>query len=169
MAYLTKEQYNYRRESAAQRMADNAEIETLTPEQHEILAELCALRHWLHSEVRPISFYYTSHSDYDTLTELTSDLTGEERNFAKIIEETGIDFDLTNLRNIISDLSVMDTDGYTEELSEDDDERKEQIEEIISEYGRLQENINTEIEKFLAQVDKEYGTNYCPTGALRIF
>ena len=48
MAYLDKDAYIAKRELAARRMAENAEIETLTPEQHEALEYLCTVRHNIH-------------------------------------------------------------------------------------------------------------------------
>jgi hypothetical protein len=34
-------------------------------------------------------------------------------------------------------------------------------------YGEL-EQLNGDIEKYLAEIDKQYGTKWCPTGALRV-
>ena len=48
MGIISKEGYRGKREWAAKRMEQNKKIETLTEEQHNLLAELCTFRHDLH-------------------------------------------------------------------------------------------------------------------------
>ena len=56
--------------------------------------------------------------------------------------------------------NYMDEDAFTK-----NGEVKEKIEREISE---VHSSINYIIEDFLRRVDKAYGTDYCPTGSLRI-
>jgi hypothetical protein len=154
MAYLTKEQYNYRRESAAQRMADNAEIETLTPEQHETLAYICKMRHELHCN--PTGIFYTGGADYDRLVELVSDYTGTENNFMRIASEAGL-----------PPLHIELYDEYDNDSAGEWDEDFK-IDEAEQECIAYVERLNTTIETWLRAIDEEHGTNYAPTGALRV-
>ena len=58
MAYLTKEQYDYRRNAAAVRAADNEQIAVehgMTEEQAELISNLCALRHELHTNMDKVT------------------------------------------------------------------------------------------------------------------
>lgn len=51
MAYLSKEQYEYRREAAAARNAKNENIAVengMTEQQADLISRLCSLRHELH-------------------------------------------------------------------------------------------------------------------------
>jgi hypothetical protein len=41
-------------------------------------------------------------------------------------------------------------------------------EEYFRIYDEL-EQLNSDIEKYLAEIDRQYGTAWCPSGALRIF
>ena len=54
MAYLNKEQYEYRRNSASERNAHNEEIAIsngMTKEQADMITRLCGLRHKLHTNI----------------------------------------------------------------------------------------------------------------------
>ena len=58
MAYLKKEQYEYRERSAARRAADNEQIAVehgMTEEQAELIGQLCALRHELHTNMDKVT------------------------------------------------------------------------------------------------------------------
>jgi hypothetical protein len=54
MAILKYDDYQRRRENAAKRMIDNSKNENLTEEQHEALAELCKIRHEIHSNKKNV-------------------------------------------------------------------------------------------------------------------
>lgn len=54
MAYLNKEQYEYRHETAAARNAKNESIAVengMTKEQADMISRLCSLRHELHTNI----------------------------------------------------------------------------------------------------------------------
>lgn len=151
MAYLSKEQYDRRRDNAARRMAANAEIETLTPEQHEFLDELCSMRHEIHCS--GLAMFCCQSSDYSRLWDYIDNgdetLNGRAR---------ALGFDL-QARNDSIDVPADDDWDWDDEY-EDIDAAREACMQWLNEW-------NDEIEQFLLSVDKTYGTNYCPTGALR--
>lgn len=57
MAYLNKEQYEYRREAAAARNAKNESVAVengMTEQQADLISRLCSLRHELHCSMDDI-------------------------------------------------------------------------------------------------------------------
>lgn len=155
MAYLSKEQYDYRRESAARRMAENAEIETLSEEQHEALAEICRMRHELHCN--PESIFLTDSSDYTEYSRYVSNLDGDERNFSRIAEEAGLPV-----------LNIELFDDYDNDRAGEWDEDYDYEVSLRATLDYV-ERLNTTIENWLRAIDEEHGTDYCPSGALRVF
>ena len=154
MAYLNKKQYDYRREKAAERMQKNAEINTLTEEQHELIANLCTARHELHSN-KPI----------------IEDHQGLKNNLLKINDEIRkVGLEPMNFIGFYSDGDYIDIDEINE-LERDNEDNDKKQEWYDSNYERISselEDLNTKIEKYLLEIDKKYGTNYCPTGLLRM-
>lgn len=160
MAYLTKQQYDYRRESAANRMEKNKDAcNTLTEEQHEALARLCSARHDFHSNI-------------DTCVK------GEDSTYTDELINANADLVASGLPAIkgvpasFEDYIDIDTIALLYQLGgipEDDEEREEwystEYERIYGEY----EDLNTVIEDYLREIDKTHGTHYAPTGALRVF
>ena len=61
--------------------------------------------------------------------------------------------------------------GYSDDIPEDHDSKDydawywENKNRIVSELLQA----NNEIEIYLGEIDKKYGTSFCPTGALRIY
>lgn len=157
MAYLTKEQYERRAENAAIRMAKNAQISSLTEEQHEALKELCYRRHEMHSNM-------------DSCT-----ISSENRIMAKLakagvmLAQAGIpcqalpsdEADYIDIDSI-EDLYEIDDDP------EDDDERREWYADNYSRIMSELSELNEQIEDYLRTIDEQHGTSYCPTGAQRI-
>lgn len=163
MAYLKKEQYEYRRESAARRAADNEAIAIehgMTEEQAELISELCRLRHELHTNMDAVT---TSDADLRLKSKLVS--------VSAQIVESGLPkvpclpCDESDYIDI-DDIDVLYEcekwpDSGTQEWQDKYDEEYYRI------YGEL-EQLNKDIEAYLADIDKQYGTHWCPTGALRI-
>jgi len=160
MSYLTKDQYERRNENAAKRMQENAEIETLTEEQHEALSELCSTRHDLHSDKRSV---------------IVSD-DGTKKELVKINEQL-LELDMPTMSFIPTDQAdYIDIDDIDELLTIDDDVPESGTDEYQNWYNTNYERISNEleelnkkIENYLAEIDEKFGTNYCPTGSLRIF
>lgn len=164
MAYLNKEQYAYRRESAARRNADNEVVAVehgMTGEQAELISDLCRLRHELHTNM-------------DRVTRSDTDLRIKAQLVAAnaAIKESGltpvpciptdegdyIDIDDIDLLQEIEEWPESGTDEWQEKWNE--------------EYSRIYdelEQLNSDIEHYLADIDRQYGTAWCPSGALRIF
>lgn len=134
MAYLTKEQYAYRRESAAKKMMENATIaqeKGMTEEQTDILEELCSFRHDFHCN----------------MSKLVNDNTDTFEELLRIRKEL-----------VKSGLPKLDIGKFDEWY----EKTYSRIYDELSELHKM-------IEDYLSSIDKKYGTNYCPTGALRIY
>lgn len=164
MAYLKKEQYDRRSANAALHMEEQKNIETLTEEQHELLALICAMRHELHC-ISPEKFYYTEGAGYEELTDMVTDFCGDEKNFKNLIKEVEIEYDTTIIEDIMTDFENGGGDRDDEWGQEVNEEYRNNC---IEGYGKLISKMNTAIEEYLRYIDSEYGTEYCPTGALRI-
>lgn len=159
MAILKYNDYQRRRESAAKRMIDNSKNENLTEEQHEALAELCKIRHEIHSNVKSV---------------IISD---DENYKARLInvniklEELGLPY-MKFIPCGEGDYIDIDTiDGLYEygEPPEDDEEKQEWYDDNYHRISEELEKLNENIEKYLKVIDDKYSTNYCPTGGLRKF
>ena len=162
MAYLTKEQYAYRQESAAKKMVENATIaqeKGMTEEQTDILEELCSFRHDFHCN----------------MSKLVNDNTDTFKELLRIREELvksglpkldigrfdeGLYIDIDDFQVVYETEQVPDND--TQEFDEWYEKTYSRIYDELSELHKM-------IEDYLSNIDKKYGTNYCPTGALRIF
>ena len=154
MAYLDKEAYERKREYAAKRMAENREITTLTDEQHDLLNELCTFRHDLHTNQK--SAFNANSSDYSY--------------YANNISKYYVGVSEDDLHSRI--VKAFGTAPYTPidyPTSEDYDDYGMTYEEAQEEAETLFDKINTQIENFLSDIDKKHGTNYCPSGATRIY
>ena len=164
MAYLTKDDY-YRRELAAgRRMAQNAEIETLTQEQHDVISDFCSFRHKFHTGMSRIVY-----NNGEAFTELIR-LNGEFQELGLPIME-GIPTYNDSYINIDDINSLTDYDEEYSEVEFDDDEEK-RLEWVQKHYDRIYDELSElhkKMEKHLERIDEEYGTTYAPTGALRVF
>ena len=167
MAYLDNNAYDRKREWAAKRMSGNRKVDTLTEEQHDLLEELCRFRHELHTSwedafnTNSPSFGYFA----DNISIYSVGNSGEElpcrieAAFGKKPYYARDYYDLNEAIDILREEGIdSDHPDYNSELNE----LKEQAFEVFA-------TINDEIEAFLCEIDKEYGTNYCPSGATRIY
>lgn len=158
--YLPKEAYDRKREWAAKRMAKNKEIDTLTEEQHDVLADLCEIRHEFHTNMDDI----TKHD--------TSKIKQELVRINMKINEAGLKpmefIPYGDISDYI-DIDTIDELYEIEEVPEYNSERQDWYDDnyyrIFKELGELHEKI----EDYLRNIDKKYGTDYCPSGASRIF
>lgn len=148
-------------------MADNAEVDTLTEEQHEVLRELCRLRHEIH-----INHESIFHNNDNGLTGRFNEFS-EENNLPFIIDYdelvTDIDYDIltqdeqsdyeerANEFNINKPVSALSHSGFSL-----------WCEEHFNECSDYLEELNNQIETYLAKIDKEHGTHYCPSGFARL-
>ncbi len=162
MAYLNKQQYGYRRESAAARNLNNEEIAVqngMTSDQAELISKLCAIRHDFHCNIDSI----VKGGDDNSISD-------EIENIEYGINESGLpELDIVSML-----LDIDDLDGLVYEYGEDvpEDHDSEEFQNWYDDnYARIYselEEVNKSIEKYLANIDNQYGTSWCPTGQLRI-
>jgi hypothetical protein len=155
MAYLTKDQYEYRRESAARRAAENKKIETLTEEQHDLIAEVARMRHEIHCNAD--SMYNCESADYDKWQWIDNGSEG--------INDRLSAAGLPKIQFTNNDISQFPTseDRYTDIIDNTD----EAEEENMNKYYKMMLHLNSDMEVYLTMIDREYGTHYAPTGELR--
>lgn len=157
---LDKRAYEGRKEFAANRNAKNKEIgmaNGLTEEQADLLEELTALRHELHTNQE---FHFTGNSDIlQRLVSLNSRMEEEgiAMPFIPTDESDYIDIDDVNvLMEIGDDVPESGTDEYAAWYAD----------EFARVYDEI-EDLNKDIEQFLGQIDEAYGTSYKPGGHTR--
>lgn len=161
MAYLNKAQYDYRRESAAARNLNNEDIAVqkgMTSDQASLISKLCAIRHEFHCNIDRI----VKSADNDSMSDIVE--------IEKSINESGLpELDIVSML-----LDIDDLDGLVYEYGEDvpEDHDSEEFQNWYDDnYARIYselEEVNKSIEKYLANIDNQYGTRWCPTGQLRI-
>ena len=133
-------------------MAKNAEVETLTQEQHAALADLANLRHILHSSHETL---FNDEADnaqtWQAYDEINNTLTA-----------CGLD---------IIDLPA--SEDLTTNINYDIDNEGLNLEEWTNKYYPVfveeMDTINKSIESYLEAIDKEHGTKYAPTGKTRLY
>ena len=163
MAYLKKEQYAYRREAAARRAADNEQTAVehgMTEEQAELISKLCRLRHELHTNMDKVAVSDADLRIKSQLVKMNAAIRESGLKPAECIpqwEDDYIDIDDIDL--------LFETDEWPESGTQEWQDKYD--DEYARIYGEL-EQLNSDIEKYLAEIDKQYGTKWCPTGALRI-
>ena len=152
MAKISKEGYERKREWVARRMAVNAVKggnSGLTEKQTDLLEELCSLRHDLHCNLAHVA---------------NSDEQGIKKNLVEInidIKSSGLPHMAFIPSGDVADYIDIDMIAELHEYGEFDyDEEYPRI------YGELSD-LNSQIEQYLSDIDKQYVTKYCPTGASR--
>jgi len=165
MAYLDKEAYDRKADYAGRRMAENAKIETLTEEQHDVLSWLCSLRHEMHSNQE--DFFFNESGNYGKFTDAVND--------DRDVQSINGQLNMAKLPKIkwTKDIYDYDTESEVYELEDHseyaDDEWDELIDSKRREALRFAESVNADIEEYLRKIDEEHGTEYAPSGATRIF
>ena len=171
MAILTKEEFDKRNENAAKRNAENTNIAVengLPCEIGETLEWLCNRRHWFHClDVESVynsesfeygNFYHFVQKEDDEIIKLEEYFNKPVFSVSQLtIEALPTDYDWNEC-----------LDDEEKENIYDDDEEKYRL-ESLSKIMDFKNNINNQIEKFLADVDVQYKTHYAPTGNQRIY
>lgn len=164
MAYLNKEQYEYRREAAAARNVKNEKIAVdngMTEQQADLISRLCSLRHELHCSM----------DDIVKGNDVAEDIRERFASLEDKMEESGLpEFGVSGWLEDLDDM-----DGlmyyYGEDVPEDhdSDEFKDWYNEEYQRIYNELSNIHDSIEHYLKEIDEKYKTSFCPTGALRNF
>jgi len=160
MAKLTKDQYDRRRENAAQSNIENEKIamkKGMNEHQAELISELCSLRHDMHSD-KPIN--------------------NDDNNYKKKLVELNIEIKESGIKQMdfipsgdvseYIDIDTIDELYVMGEVPEEDDKREKWRQ---TEFDRISEELhglNNNIEEYLREIDNKYGTSFSPTGWQRI-
>jgi hypothetical protein len=171
MAFFTKEVYDKKAAYAAQRMEENKENNRIGNADHEALSDICSMRHQLHC-MDGKAGYCQEMQDADIITGMLN--IDDEHSFYQIIFNLDLKIKakevvLGRLNQLYNEYMRMDNDAYDEDMPENENERHQHIDNHIQEYADLFEKVNCTIEKFLSEVDLEFESDYCPSGASRIF
>lgn len=161
MAKLNKDQYWARGFAAGRRMNNNSEIlvdNGISEDVADLLSELCTIRHNIHSNIDRM--VYRNESGYlEKLIRINGELKDKGfaiMDFCPTSTDCFIDIDDIYIREEIEGMNS-ECEGYQDWY--DDAYR-----DIYHQY----EELNSKIEGYLADIDKKYDTNYCPSGAQRI-
>ena len=165
MAYLTKEQYERREMNAAARTAENCETAMengMDAKMAEAMAWLCSVRHRIHCNINDL--YNEECSGYDEMERLLCGGIQDELEAAGLKNSLNWDGEMAS----VPSLYCIDDEHGLDPLDDDYEERKDAaMSEDLAELGKFGSKVNAEIEEFMREIDREYGTSFCPTGALR--
>jgi hypothetical protein len=174
MSYFAKDVYDGKAEFAARRMAENAKVKSLTPEQHEALAYLCSIRHEIHSA--GVADMWNDQCVLFDLIHAEMRLNDLDLNCPYFYDEDGTTEDGYLVTS--DDYSDHDSDEWQEAhddcIDDVDGEDDPDLDYYILDYmqnklGDQLEAMNRRIERYLRRIDEKYGTDYEPSGASRIF
>lgn len=169
MAYLNKDQYDRRRENAAQRNIVNSEIAVangMTEEQAELITRLCALRHELHTNIDSLVTGEDNNRIEERLIKLNSDI--REAGLAPMSHIPAYTDDYIDIDSMAC--ITEDPEAYGEDMPERGTDEWQQWHNRVS--GRIYEQwseLHGKIEDYLRSIDNKYNTSFCPTGAQRLY
>ena len=166
MAYLTKEAYEGKERFAERRMMENAEIETLTEEQHDALSWLCTIRHDMHGNQE--AFFLDESGSHEKYWDYIEHGINDRLIAAKLPK---IEFKYT-IEDYNTDGIVLDElrEEYGDSrYNECEEEANAKFEEARQKMISLAGSFNSEIERYLREIDEEHGTKYCPGGHTRLY
>ena len=163
MAYYSKEIYERKQRYAERKMRQNAEIDSLTEEQHDALATLCTFRHKFH--LMNVSYLINSEATDDGLLKMIDDEYGEpEINVA--LEKAGLEpIPFPSSIDLPTDFDWFEC--MTEEEKAEYKDFNDFCNNCADKWFEYKEKVNTLIEQYLKKIDREHGTEYCPTGVGR--
>jgi hypothetical protein len=147
--YMGKEDY------ARCKQEKNREIKTLSDEQHATLANLCRIRHDLHTNIK--SLINSPECDIDSELIECKDSMGKVGLPALQLPFLHVDyFDIDNLQFIKSP-DFNSPDDYLGWYNKT-------FEELYEQWSK----VHRAIELYLLDIDSNHGTQYCPTGMSRL-
>ena len=166
MARLCKDEYLRRETAAGNRMRRNAEIDTLSQEQHNALSEVCAIRHGIHSDPHRAEILFNPQSAKNTEYWEAIDT----KNFNNRIRSLLAEADMPSFSWDCDAIQFEDDLSFEEEgILPGMDGYEQRYTAALEELSQLVEAWNKAVEDYLAAIDQKHGTTYAPTGALRIF
>ena len=160
-------------------MKKNREIKSLTSEQHNVLEWLCKIRHEIHCSTESIWYgnsnslksFDNSSSECEVIIRLKEvGLKDFKLNFDYVGLPTEADFECLSENEQLE--WEEKADNYNNEHPNGMGHsslslwREESWE--YQEFVECLEDLNTQIEYYLKEIDEEYGTNYCPSGHSRL-
>ena len=161
--YIHSDKWTAKQNYVEKVMRENAEVETLTEDQHWALQELARIRHEIHTSWEEMwnceSSEYKKLWDYieydidEMLTE--AELPTIEFNYDPSDVPTSADFE------------IFLTEEEQEEYDNDSWKWREES-GAFDEFADFLSEVNNKIEDYLRNIDKEYGTHYAPTGFARL-
>lgn len=163
MGKLTKEQYEYRARSAAERNFKNEETAKdngMSEEAAEALSELAAWRHKFHCDIERVVMS-AGGEDWNMFEEVEDIESRLAENGLPRIAVSGILEDMDSIDGLRYD--------YGDDVPDDDsDEWQDWYDDNYSRIYDEAERVNLLVEDYLRKIDEQYGTSWCPTGSLRI-
>lgn len=131
----------------------NSVNENLTKEQHEAIQKLCADRHYMHCNSAEM---FNSHScAYDVISRYVgSEMTGESEINAYLTE---VDFQKLNFKDY-DNCNTLET--YDSDI---DGEYDDYCFDSLNQINEIAEYNDSLIIDYLTEIDRKYGTEYCPT------
>ncbi len=164
---LSKEAWEAKERYVQRRNAQNAQITTLTEEQHDLLAEVASIRHNIHSSIdNTFSVEAMDNSDISKLDDINERL-----------EAVGLP-----PINLPDTSFFVTSDDYDYVLTADDRAEYEELaaengfesgfhywmeNSAYNEYYDQMSDLNSVMEQYLKDIDAEHGTQYAPTGWAR--
>ena len=147
-ARIPKSEFERRNTSFHKRMSDiKQNVTSLNEEQHNILSQIANMRHTLH--IGGKSLYITESSLYE-----------EGFRWLENINDRLKDLKLPKIKfkNSLEDYPTNMDVAYG--VADDEDKN-------LTLFYEYHNQLNNDIESYLAEIDKKHKTNYCPTGEFR--
>lgn len=145
--------------------AKNAEIETLTAEQHELIQDICRFRHEVHCDIESYFNSSINHSaqvsdGYDIVELFSIDFLFD---FNKLLSKHNLPKFHTSF-----DFAETPDDSWVEADSDDEEAWQDEYYDLHRECYENFNKLNSDIECWLFNIDEQHGTQYCPTGFARL-
>ncbi len=153
MGVLSKEAYEGKQRYAERKQAEiKANCDSLTPEQHDALADICRIRHEIHCNMESVFNSESAFADrFNTYIDHEINDILKAASLPAIVWSHSIE-------------EIEDDSCYYAGITDFDcvEDAQEACLSIVA-------DLHNAIEKYLANIDKQHGTEYCPTGATRIY
>ena len=173
MGTLSRDEYSTKERNAAAKNIRNMEVAVangMTEEQAEAVAWMCAKRHWMHTHDGSDLANGESSANLELTGFICQNYNGES------------DDEFAVCSTILNEQPFMPCEASELPAYEDwdyvlDDDDKEEYngdyvafrDAMDAKAGDILQNINNQIENWLAKIDERFGTSFRPSGASRFF